>query len=124
MYWKDLISYDEHIDLFCYTVEGWVGCDKINGKDIIKRLVLETWTIIFDILNLRLSLSSKSLIIARSIFAPIVTIGVVPAMIGVTCYFLWEDILSGKFVESIISFFLGIYYNDFKANPLYTLYDR
>ena len=91
---------------------------------VVKKMVLEAWTIPYDIFNLVLSLASNGLEIARSIYAPIITLAILPAHIAVTCFLDWQAVKSGALVDSIIKLLLGDYFADFLANPIGALYVR
>ena len=83
---------------------------------------MEAWAIPFDIFNLWFSLASNSLNFARSIFAPIITLGIFIANIAFTCYFLWEDVWMGSLFLAPIYNILGFW--DILGDPLGILYDE
>ena len=106
----------------CYGDPDCISMTQFRQERAIKNMMLEAWAIPFDIFNLWFSLASNSLEFARSIFAPIITVGIFIANIAFTCYFLWEDVMSGALFLAPIFNILGFW--DVLGDPLGILYDE
>ena len=76
----------------CNGDTGCIGRVHDSQMSVVKKMVLEAWTIPYDIFNLVLSLASDGLEIARNIYAPIITLAILPAHIAVTCFLDWEAV--------------------------------
>ena len=105
-----------------YSYNECINIIEVNRERTLKNILLEAWAIPFDIFNLWFSLASNSLDFARSIFAPIITLGIFIANIAFTCYFLWEDVMMGSLFLAPIFNILGFW--DILGDPLGILYDE
>ena len=106
----------------CYGDVDCIQFEEFKRERTLKNLLLEAWAIPFDIFNLWFSLASNSLDIARSIFAPIITVGIFIANIAFTLYFLLEDVKTGALFLAPILNILGFW--DILGDPLGILYDE
>ena len=85
-------------DAYCISTAD--GC--IDSKlRLFKDRLLEQWALPNDIFNLWLALAPGSLVTARTIMAPIITVGMFLGNFAFFCFFFWSEVTSGRLFEII-----------------------